>query len=359
MRGLAVALLAVGVVGSPAPLRAGETDPAAPTAPRPARPGDQGFLLLRDGSTLFGTLLSSDEKGDDIEFGSGQVVRLPRGSVVGLADRAIVPARPEPAPAAEGEAWMVLRDGRRLRGRVTSRDAGGLWFEAGAGVMRFQSAEVDRIVWIGAPVPEPPRPPVDPTEPARVRYLSAPTAFQLGAGEVTASLTGLVQPEVGLGLAGVLSIAAGTTVPVGPNSDLGFNAAARVQAGTTLLQLVHVAAGVHVSADATGSVGSAFATVTVGDPGLNASLHAGASPLFARQRADMKDVALAVGGSWKAWPAVSLIAEGWLGGSAAGGVGWTAGAGARWSTGRLDLDAGLVLTPTGAVPWLSAGLGWR
>lgn len=360
MRGLAVALLVIGVLGSAARVRAGEAGPApAGDVQRPARPGDRGFLLLRDGSTLLGTFLSSDEKGDDIEFEGGQVVRLPRGSVTGLSDRAIVPVRPEPAPPADGEAWLVLRDGRRLRGRVTARDAEGLSFDARAGATRIASAEIDRIVWIGAPVPELPPLPVAAAEPARVRYLSAPTAFQPEAREMTLSLTGLAQPEVGLGLTGFLSMAVGTTLPVGLGNDLGVNAAARVQAGASLHRLVHVAAGVHVSADGSGSVGSAFATFTAGTRGLNLSVHAGPPPLLARQRADMKDVAFAIGGDWAAWSSVSLIAESWLGERAAGGVGWTAGAGGRWSTGRFDLDAGLVVTPTGTVPWLSACVGFR
>lgn len=361
MRRLSLALVLVGVFGLEARARPDEAGSTAPLArvQRPARPGDHGFLLLQDGSTLLGTFLSSDERGDDIEFEGGQVIRLPRGAVTGLSDRAIVPFRPPLAPPADGDAWIVLRDGRRLRGRVTARDAEGLSFDARAGALRIPNEEVDRIVWIGTPVPEPPRPAVAPSEPARVRYLSAPTAFQPEPREVTLSFTGLVQPEIGLGLTDFLSVAVGTTLPAGLGDRLGFNAAARVQAGTTLHRLVRVAAGVHVSADGTGSVGSVFATLTAGTAGLNASLHAGSSPLLARQRADMKDVAFALGGSWKAWSSVSLVVESWLGERAVGGVGWTTGAGARWSTGRLDLDGGFVITPTGTVPLLSASVGFR
>jgi hypothetical protein len=126
------------------------------------------------------------------------------------------------------------------------------------------------------------------SDPARGRYLLAPSAFVLHGGELVVSQTEALLSSAGLGIADHVEVALGSAAPA--LSLMGSNVAnvtLAVKAGFSAFRLLHLAAGFQTLTFPGVTAGYTYAVATYGRERLNVSVGAGvpltavrASPTF-------------------------------------------------------------------------------
>jgi hypothetical protein len=317
---------------------------AVPEAVRSApRAGDAGVLLLRDGSTLVGRLVTTSDYRDVVVLEDSSRAFLPGHSVV-----AVLPK--ESSGLSPGSVRVFLRGGRVVEGPLAAWDDDAIRVAHLGEPVVLPSEGIRRVYGPTGRLPLP-RGAVDP---ARTRAFWAPTALMLDGGEVAAEASGFPSAAIAVGLEDRLTISAATAVPVWYAREVGANGTLSAKLGVSTLGWIHAAGGVEAYLSREGNVVDVFGAVTAGTADLNVSVFAGPPPPGAARIGDFGDRVVAVSGAWRIDRRVALLAEGWLGesGSASSLLG---AAGARLFWKRIALDLGVASTRSDPVlPFLAA-----
>jgi hypothetical protein len=326
-------------------------EPTAPAGPaqagvasRPARAGDRGLLLLADGTTLSGLLVSSGAEGDVVELAGGERVRLAPGAVRGIATA--------DAPGGAREGWVRLfrNDGSVVEGRLLSREGGTVRLETAPGE-RVEIAEADlkaeedfgeqRVRRGGPP------------DAARARLFHLPTAFLLGAGELVVAVDATIQPSASYGVTSWLTVQLASALPVLQGQELSGNVTPSLRAGLPVLPWLRLAGGAQLYASSRGSIGHLLASATLGSEDLQLTLFGGPPPAWAGRFGRFGDVVGGAGGSWRFARFGTVVAEAWKG--SRDGLGSVA---YRHQLDRVAFEVGLAASTAGrATPF--AALAWR
>lgn len=341
----------------PAPPQAPAQTPAATSpepARRPPRRDDEGTFILRDGRRLVGRLLTTSSLGDVIALAEGGRAFLPGNSVV-----AVIPkGEPPPAWAALPPDGVLvrLRDGSVVEGKVAGRGEETVEVESGAGERR--SLLVDEIA--EAVVPGGPLSGLrSRAAVAQTRALWAPTAFLLRPGEILATASALQAASVGVGILPVAMLSAGTTVPASYARDFGTNVSLDARIGFEVLPWLHVAGGAEAYLSTEGDLLSAYAALTAGWPDRYLTVFAGPPPPGAQHLGRFGDQIAAAAACWRLGARVALLAEGWLGPASLGHEKLGA-LGARFLWDRFSLDVGAATAAAETfVPFLSLSVDLR
>jgi hypothetical protein len=154
-------------------------------------------------------------------------------------------------------------------------------------------------------------------DPNRTRYLYAPSAHMLKAGEGYFSAKELVFYSLGYGITDNVTVLAGT-VPylmfIGP---AGINLIAAVKVGGAVTPWLHVAGGAEVfvlpGLGAAFGAGIGFGAVTLGDPNLHLTVAVGRPFAFTpNAQAAFGDAMFTLNGTARLSPTVSLVSENWF-----------------------------------------------
>jgi hypothetical protein len=306
---------------------------------------------LRTGSTLAGRLISSGPEGDLVQLRSGDRVRLPAGMVVGRVG-GLTPLGAEPAPEQRTRVHAVLGDGRKVSGRLVSRDAGTLRIEQDDGtVLEVREEELAKIAFAEERYRGPP-------DPGRGRYLHVPSAFPLGRSEFAVSASSAATSTVEVGLTRWLALSAGVSLPVAYGLPVGSASyVGDLTARAPLLPWLRVAGGVRAIADEGGASALLFGAVTLGTENAHLTLYAGPPAPDAGRLGRFDEVVGAVSGLWRVHRHAALVAETWLTPRSDRPEALAALAG-RLVTRRYSLDLGWIQTTAGeGGPWVA--FGWR
>jgi hypothetical protein len=230
-------------------------------------------------------------------------------------------AAPSPAAAAPATppqrtfVKVVLKSGQEIEGWLVSRTADTLLVElVGGGQMTLPMPSVASVsarkdvsvrasgeVW--------------PEDRNRTRYLMAPSAFMLRAGEGYFSQKELLFSEVGYGITDFLTLSVGGAVPFWFASD-GFNVIGGLKLGMSLGEILHLAIGGSIwwipAGDPDVSFGLFTGTVTVGTTNLNLSLTAGLPYSLVSGAEDVGSAILIVAGNWRLSRTLALVTENWI-----------------------------------------------
>jgi hypothetical protein len=317
-----------------------------------ALPGESGLLLLRQGGTLKGRLVSTGPEGDAVELADGSLIRLRAGSVVG-----IVAATRE--AAANSRIEVERLDGRVLSGRLISRDATSVTVDVDGSPTPTPLSEIRAVrlapgtgigtSWLDVPS----------ASAARIRTLQAPTAFRLEPWESAVSVIGLAEPTATIGVTrfGTLSVSVAFPGLYGQTGSESWQVSA--DAGFEPLRLIRVSAGFRAEFQS-GTQGWLYGALTGGTPGAYLSLYAGPPPLGAVDRGEFGKTALSLAGGAELLPSVWVLAESWFGRGAEGQVSTQYGGGVRVGWSFFFFEIGLVNRPSGVLPvWASLGAGGR
>lgn len=232
-------------------------------------------------------------------------------------------AAPQPAPGpAQATAApqrpfvkVIMKSGQEYEGWVVSQTADTLVLDlSGGGQMTMPMSSVASIterkdvsVRAGGEV--------WPEDRNRTRYLMAPSAFMLRAGEGYFSQKELLFSEVGYGVTDWLTLSVGGAIPFWFVSD-GFNVIGGLKLGVSLGELVHLSAGGSIwwipGTDPDVAFGLLTATVTVGTTNLNLSLAASFPYTLVTGAEDVGDMILVVAGNWRLSRTLALVTENWI-----------------------------------------------
>ncbi len=310
---LAAALAFIGLLASSSP---GTEEPARPAAAIPApcaddpdllepvTPGATGVLVLTSSKTYQGRVVAVG--GGKVAFklaeGAGEIIYLPASEV-----RGIVPIEVLGARSREGgppEVRVVLTGGCVVGGRLAEAEPGTVALESpGSGRRELSASDVKQVMPLRAPAG---------LRETRQRYLEVPSAMLGRGGEMQVSSIEGTHLLAVVGLTDFLTLEAGSALPMLHTEPYGANGQAAARAGVSMGRLLHLAAGAHVSMSGNGYT-SAFlsATVTVGRPEANLTIHAG--PMFpgANRLGNLGDVGMALAGSFRT-PAFDVVGETWV-----------------------------------------------
>ncbi|HEU4385336.1 MAG TPA: hypothetical protein VFR85_17760 [Anaeromyxobacteraceae bacterium] len=231
-------------------------------------------------------------------------------------------AAPQPAApqAAQPQAQrtfvkVVMKSGQEYEGWVVSQTADTLVLDlSGGGQMTMPMSSVasiterkDVTVRAGGEV--------WPEDRNRTRYLMAPSAFMLRAGEGYFSQKELLFSEVGYGVTDWLTLSIGGAIPLWFVSD-GFNLIGGLKVGVGLGEILHVSAGGSIwwipGADPAVTFGLVTGTVTIGTPNLHLSLAASFPYTLQSGAEDVGDMILIVAGNWRLSRTLALVTENWI-----------------------------------------------
>jgi hypothetical protein len=276
-----------------------------------------------------------------------------------LGDVAAPPTSPPPPTAAPTAAptpvTLHLTDGQALRALLVATDPAGYELEL-AGVRLRLPAEVVRRVDAGAADPAP-------RDPNRTRYLYSPSAFMLRRGEGYLSQTELAITSVAVGATDWLTLMGGTVLPVLFYDPTAVPFVGSVKVGGPVAGRLRLAAGAQAlvlpALSEAPALGFLFATATLGDEDLHASLSAGPPFSLSRGTTDLGELLVSLSGAARLSPRVALVSENWLI-TASGGRLVLSGA-VRFIADRLGVDAGLVWVQGTEfpLPWLDFTWHWR
>lgn len=234
---------------------------------------------------------------------------------------------PTDVPTAEGEGadrplvTVKMRGGQRFYGRLVRKDERDLELELPTGgrvvlsrstVLSVEEDSRVRVARDGSVLGD---------DPNRTRYLYAPSAHMLKAGEGYFSAKELIFYSLGFGITDNISVLAGT-VPylmfIGP---AGINLIAAVKVGGSVSPILHVAGGAEVlilpglGLPGVGGlgVGIGFGALTVGDPNLHLTVAVGRPFAFTPGSAGaFGDAMFTLNGTARLSSMVSVVSENWM-----------------------------------------------
>ncbi|MFT3913570.1 MAG: hypothetical protein QM704_05545 [Anaeromyxobacteraceae bacterium] len=344
-----LALLALTL--APDPAVAPAVEPVDAPLTLPARPGDRGLFLLRDGRHFAGRLVVEPDGSPGIALASDAVLRVAPGAIVG---RLPEPGRNGPAGAPR---VLLVTKARTVEGLLLARSGGVLRIraddgaelevaEADLGRAEFQDRDLPLRTW---------------ADPSRIRYVHLPQPGALRRGEWT--LRSSLECPLGLETAAfdwlVLSAALEAPLLYGdpvPPTGTRVDATAQLEVAG-----VRLAAGVTAVRSQGTSTSTLHGSAGVGGPRLHATVYAG-PPVAAAARLGGFDPVV-VGAAGAAWLTgrVAIVAETWWTPRRSSPAGAVAAA-ARLALGHLALDAGALASTDGkVVPWFAVALdgSWR
>jgi len=317
----------------------------------PARPGDRGLFLLRDGRTFHGVLASSDPGGDVIELASGAQVRFAPGSVIGRVDGGLAMAA-EPAKES-GVVRVFLRDGTTVDGRLLDRENGRLRIKiTGGGLRTYDEAQVRLVLPL-----DDLREDRDPVDPARAFHLGTPTACAPGRGTYGVGATAAEPVRVTVGLADWLTLSAGATMPLYQGRVTPVGATLTATGSLRLTSWLGASGGLRTFAGRGSVTGLLFASVTAGSPSFHATLYAGPPVPASGRMGDFPSTVVSAAGRARLTPYAALMAEVWAAPRVERRVALGA-VGIRIFGQRIAGDFGAMMSTRGTLaPWLA--LSWK
>jgi hypothetical protein len=275
------------------------------------------------------------------------------------------PAQPAPAPAAPNTqnaatndpplATVHLKDGQTLRGRILSRDQGGLVLDLGGGARaNVPKDQIDEVLEDRPGARPEWRPDAN-----RTRYLYSPSGFMLHGGEVYFSQTELAFSSVNVGVTDFFTLGIGSAIPALFVPE-GANFVVAAKVGGSIGDYVHVAGGTQVfvlpSTGSGGAVGFLFGTVTLGTPDAHIGVSVGPPFATSSNRTELGTALLSVSGNLRVANSLALVTENWFapGFYTSGETPMINAFAVRVLGDHISVDLGLVhVTNAGfPVPWL-------